>query len=118
MPVDRKVLIRKCGGTSKARAAAARQATRLRTALRAPAPAARRLRAVSRRPQEYLAQLGALSGVLGLRTRCDSSTLGIRFGALVCARAADHCLAQCVPFAAAMHASLARALARLLASRG
>ncbi len=46
--------------------------------------------------QEYLAQLGALSGVLGLRARCDSRTLGIRFGALVCAHAADHCLAQCV----------------------
>ena len=47
--------------------------------------------------QEYLAQLGALRGVLGVRPRCDARTLGIRFGALSCAPAAERCLAQCVP---------------------
>ena len=83
-------------------------AARRSAARRKPCCVRRRPHARGRGAQEYLAQLGTLNGVLGLRSRCDARTLGIRFGCLVCAPAAEHCLARCAARASICHVTCAR----------
>lgn len=55
------------------------------------------MRACGGTAKVYLAQLSVLGNCLDLRPHCDARALGVRFGALRCAPAAEHCLALCVP---------------------